>query len=109
TLRLQPRDWRCKTRGQDGSLLLSCETLSFSTPCRFIPAHNEPNLPQPLDHPGPPNDERTTTNAPTILQNEPNLPRCLDHPVPQTTNEQQRTTNAPAKRTTNALPTAWAH
>src|SRR5205823_3128272 len=46
TLRLQPRDWRCKTRGQDGSLLLSCETLSFSTPCRFIPAHNEANSTQ---------------------------------------------------------------
>ena len=27
------------TRGQDGSLLLSCRTLSFLTPCRFIPAH----------------------------------------------------------------------
>src|SRR6185369_6955680 len=26
------------TRGQGGSLLLSCKTLSFSTPCRFIPA-----------------------------------------------------------------------
>ncbi len=25
-----------KTRGQDGSLLLSCETLSFPTSCRFI-------------------------------------------------------------------------
>ena len=45
TLRLQPRDWRCKTRGQDGSLLLSCQTLSFLTSCRFIPAHNEPILP----------------------------------------------------------------
>ena len=27
-----------KTRGQDGLLLLSCKTLSFSTSCRFIPA-----------------------------------------------------------------------
>jgi len=27
-----------KTRAQDGSLLLSCETLSFSASCRFIPA-----------------------------------------------------------------------
>ena len=35
---------RCKTRGQDGSLLLSCKTLAFSTSCRFIPAHNEANL-----------------------------------------------------------------
>jgi hypothetical protein len=31
-----------KTRGQDGSLLLSCETLSFSTSCRFIPALGQP-------------------------------------------------------------------
>ena len=28
-----------KTRGQDGSLLLSCKTLAFSTFCRFSPAH----------------------------------------------------------------------
>jgi tetratricopeptide (TPR) repeat protein len=28
------------TRGQDGSLLLSCVTLSFTTPRRFIPAHS---------------------------------------------------------------------
>ena len=27
------------TRGQDGSLFLSCRTLSFLTPYRFIPAH----------------------------------------------------------------------
>ncbi len=27
------------TRGQDGSLPLSCVTLSFTTPRRFIPAH----------------------------------------------------------------------
>jgi hypothetical protein len=44
TLRLQPRDWRSKTRGQDGSLLLSCKTLAFLTSCRFIPALNEPNF-----------------------------------------------------------------
>ena len=31
-----------KTRGQDGSLLLSCKTLSFSTSCRFIPALGHP-------------------------------------------------------------------
>src|SRR5262245_11943552 len=30
-----------KTRGQDGLLLLSCKTLSFSTTCRFIPAHGQ--------------------------------------------------------------------
>ena len=39
TLRWPPRGWPRKTRGQDGSLLLSCMTLSFPTPCRFIPAH----------------------------------------------------------------------
>ena len=27
------------TRGQDGWLILSCVTLSFTTPRRFIPAH----------------------------------------------------------------------
>src|SRR6266581_3106161 len=36
TLRWLPRGRPRKTRGQDGSLLLSCETLSFSTPCRFL-------------------------------------------------------------------------
>ena len=29
----------CLHRGQDGSLLHSCMTLSFTTPRRFIPAH----------------------------------------------------------------------
>ena len=38
TLHALPRGSVCETRGQDGSLLLSCETLSFSTSCRFIPA-----------------------------------------------------------------------
>src|SRR5207244_3016343 len=33
-----PRDDRCKTRGQDGSLFLSCRALSSPTTCRFIPA-----------------------------------------------------------------------
>ena len=39
SLRQSPHDDRRKTRGQDGSLLLSCRTLSFPTTCRFIPAH----------------------------------------------------------------------
>src|SRR5579875_3664 len=39
TLRTQPRGWLRMTRGQDGSLDLSCVTLSFTTPRRFIPAH----------------------------------------------------------------------
>jgi len=38
TLRPAPRDTARKTRGQVGSLLLSCRTLSFLTTCRFIPA-----------------------------------------------------------------------
>jgi hypothetical protein len=47
TLRLLPRDSLRKIRGQDGSLLLSCETLSFSTSCRFIPAHEASLVSQP--------------------------------------------------------------
>jgi len=39
TLRLRPRDLFRMTRGQDGSLLLSCVTLSFTTRRRFSPAH----------------------------------------------------------------------
>src|SRR3954447_588593 len=39
TLHGSPRDDPRKTRGQDGSLLLSCKTLAFSTFCRFSPAH----------------------------------------------------------------------
>ena len=31
--------WLRMTRGQDGSLHLSCTALSSATPCRFIPAH----------------------------------------------------------------------
>ena len=38
-----------KTRGQDGSLLLSCKTLSFSASCRFIPALWVSTFP-PLDN-----------------------------------------------------------
>jgi hypothetical protein len=38
TLRPVPRGTARKTRGQVGSLLLSCGTLSFPTTCRFIPA-----------------------------------------------------------------------
>src|SRR5437868_11059909 len=37
TLRWLPRGRPRKTRGQDGSLLLSCETLSFSTPLEISP------------------------------------------------------------------------
>jgi hypothetical protein len=37
-LHLRPRGRRRQTRGQDGSLLLSCVALSSTTPCRFIPA-----------------------------------------------------------------------
>src|SRR5580658_10821598 len=38
TLRDPPYDVSRMTRGQDGSLLLSCVTLSFTTQCRFSPA-----------------------------------------------------------------------
>ena len=38
TLHPAPRGTQRKTRGQDGSLLLSCEALSSSTARRFIPA-----------------------------------------------------------------------
>jgi hypothetical protein len=37
TLRWQPYGWPRMTRGQDGSLCLSCVTLSFTTPRRFYP------------------------------------------------------------------------
>jgi len=39
TLRWMPRGRPRMTRGQDGWLVLSCVTLSFTTPRRFIPAH----------------------------------------------------------------------
>lgn len=35
-----------RARGQDGSLLLSCMTLSFTTPRRFIPTLSERFLPK---------------------------------------------------------------
>ena len=35
-----------RARGQDGSLLLSCMTLSFTTPRRFIPTLSEQLLPK---------------------------------------------------------------
>ena len=39
TLRSLPHDNQRKTRGQNGSLFLSCRALSSPTICRFIPAH----------------------------------------------------------------------
>jgi hypothetical protein len=48
TLRLLPHDSLRKTQGQDGSLRPSCKTLSFSTSCRFIPAHVASPIPLPL-------------------------------------------------------------
>jgi len=38
TLPPPPRDGHGKTRGQDGSLFLSCRALSSPATCRFIPA-----------------------------------------------------------------------
>jgi hypothetical protein len=40
TLHVQPCDCPRMTRGQVGSLLLTCATLTFATPRRFIPAHS---------------------------------------------------------------------
>jgi hypothetical protein len=40
TLHVQPRDCPRMTRGQVGSLRLTCTTLSFATSRRFIPAHS---------------------------------------------------------------------
>ena len=40
TLHVQPCGCPRMTRGQDGSLFLSCRTLLFPIPCRFIPAHS---------------------------------------------------------------------
>src|ERR1017187_6853213 len=42
TLQVQPYDGPCMARGQGGSLVLPCKTLSFATPCRFIPALSRP-------------------------------------------------------------------
>src|ERR1700735_4886713 len=38
TLPVRPHDRPRMARGQDGSLFLSCTTLSFAASCRFIPA-----------------------------------------------------------------------
>jgi hypothetical protein len=40
TLHVPPCVGPRMTRGQDGLLFLSCRTLSFPIPCRFIPAHS---------------------------------------------------------------------
>ena|SRR5882724_7542051 len=40
TLHVQPYDYPRMTRGQVGSLRLTCTTLSFATSRRFIPAHS---------------------------------------------------------------------
>ena len=39
TLHLRPCGRKCMTRSQCGSLLLHCMKLSFTTPCRLLPAH----------------------------------------------------------------------
>lgn len=41
TLHVQPHDCPRMTRGQVGSLRLTCTTLSFATSRRFIPAHSK--------------------------------------------------------------------
>ncbi len=40
TLRCPPRDEQRMTRGQDGSLLLSCIGLSPTITCQFVLAHS---------------------------------------------------------------------
>jgi hypothetical protein len=40
TLHVQPCDYPRMTRGQVGSLRLTCTTLAFATSRRFIPAHS---------------------------------------------------------------------
>src|ERR1700694_5608485 len=52
TLRPRPRGHQRMTRGQDGSLHLSCTAVASATPCRFIPALTL----TPLDFPRPVND-----------------------------------------------------
>jgi len=42
TLRYIPRDMQRMTRGQDGSLLLSCIGLSPTITCQFVLAHSDP-------------------------------------------------------------------
>ena len=42
TLQVQPRDCPRMARGQDGSLRLSCMTLTFTAPRRFIPTLSAP-------------------------------------------------------------------
>src|SRR5262245_52959845 len=42
TLQVQPHDCPRMARGQDGSLRLSCMTLSFTAPRRFIPTLSAP-------------------------------------------------------------------
>ena len=52
TLRVRPRGRPRMARGQDGSLRLSCVTLSFTAPRRFIPTLSSPQgifLRHPLD------------------------------------------------------------
>ena len=43
TLQVQPHDCPRMARGQDGPLLLSCMTLTFTAPRRFIPTLSAPN------------------------------------------------------------------
>ena len=41
---VRPHDCPHMARGQSGSLFLPCTTLSFATPCRFIPALSRPEV-----------------------------------------------------------------
>ena len=72
TLHVQPCDYPRMTRGQDGSPFLSCRTLSFLVPCRFIPAHSAFILfirvhPKKLPHPqGPKTSPPTPPIQPSL-------------------------------------------
>src|SRR6266542_4192590 len=65
TLHLRPCGRRCMTRSRCGSLILHRMKLSFTTPCRFLPAHRNPQ----------PNKPKTLRNSKTTNPNQ----GCLEH------------------------------
>jgi hypothetical protein len=83
TLRLPPLDGLRKTRGQDGSLLLSCKTLSFSTSCRFIPAHGRKTIAYGVSRgePGAYDQPRDGAKGRTSLSPHPGAPSAVETPT----------------------------
>ena len=59
TLHVQPCDYPRMTRGQVGSLRLTCTTLAFATSRRFIPAHSKVG-------PKPPDQTKKEADSPRI-------------------------------------------